>query len=292
MEETPSSWRLLVLLLSQLSAAWPQHLDAVPTTEPPSIVHLPDNGPRMTLPPELVDEILTHLRRDSQALRNCSLVAKTWTYPSQKYLYTYLHVTPSNYQTWREIASPTSAELLRHVHSLTCCHYHILRDFQEDYLRSFHYLQNLTLMRVFNIGLDTVDSFSAFQNTLSSLFLSNVTFTLDAFVKLLGYFPNLRRLNLDEPFFYAEHRTVPSPSTPPRGTLCFSLTSVENTDILLRGLCELELEYDRLEIINVGRGLSASRLRSIISACEKTLKYLTLRPCTLHALHNNITSTA
>ena len=43
-------------------------------------------GLRMILSPELVDEILVHLRHDKQALRKCSLVSKLWTYPSQKLL--------------------------------------------------------------------------------------------------------------------------------------------------------------------------------------------------------------
>ena len=98
-----------------------------------------------TLPPELVDEILIHLRHDKKALCHCSLVAKSWTYSSQKLLYARVHITPSAYQTRQEIASPTSTELLQHVHSLTCHQFQSLHDLHKDYLESFHRLQRLTL---------------------------------------------------------------------------------------------------------------------------------------------------
>ena len=60
---------------------------------------------QMLFPPELVDEILTHLRRDKQALRNRSLVTKSWTYPCQKLIYTPVRITPSTHQTRQEIVA-------------------------------------------------------------------------------------------------------------------------------------------------------------------------------------------
>ena len=124
-----------------------------------------------TLPPELVDEILIHLRHDKKALCHCSLVAKSWTYSSQKLLYARVHITPSAYQTRQEIASPTSTELLQHVHSLTCHQFQSLHELHKDYLKSFHRLQRLTLDGVDGVDSDVVNLFPAFQNTLSSLSL-------------------------------------------------------------------------------------------------------------------------
>ena len=245
----------------------------------------------LRLPPELVDDILTHLRHDNQTLQNCSLIAKSWTYSSQKLLYADIRITPSTYRTWQEIASPTSAELLQHTHSLTCRRFDSLYDLHEDYLKSFHRLQELNLDQVYNIELDAVKFFPAFQNTLLSLSLSQVSLTLDALIELLGYFPNLREFRLNGPTtFCAEHRKTPLPSIPPRGTLSLSCISPESTNILLQGLCELEPEYDELRVVEVFNR-SNSRIRSIISTCEKTLKRLSFYPCTFHALHINITDT-
>ena len=246
-----------------------------------------------TLPPELVDEILIHLRHDKKALCHCSLVAKSWTYSSQKLLYARVHITPSAYQTRQEITSPTSTELLQHVHSLTCHQFQSLHELHKDYLKSFHHLQCLTLDDVDGVDSHVVNLFPAFQNTLSSLSLFCVSLTLDAFINLFSYFPNLRELQLGRPTFYPDHRTVPPPSTPPRGKLRLSMLSEKDAGVLLRGLRGLELEYDELEIYQVG-GLATLHTgsRSIVSKCEKTLRRLTLGPydCKLHTLHSNATS--
>ena len=231
----------------------------------------------MDLPPELLDDILIYLRHDAQALRNCSLVAKTWTYSSQKLLYAHVSITPSTYRRWQEIASPTSAELLRHVHSLTCRLFDSLYDFRDDYLKSFHCLQELNMYQVHNIDSNTVNLFPAFRNTLSSLSLFHVSLTLDAFIKLLGYFSNLKKLHLYNPTFDTEHLTAPPPSsTSPRGTLSLYRLSPESMDIFLRGVCGLELEYDELVICGIDG--SPSHFRSLISTCEKTLTHLKLGP--------------
>ena len=66
----------------------------VSSTHPPS----PANSGSGWLPCELVDEIVTHLRCDERALRNCSLVARSWTYPSQKLLYARIYITPETYK--------------------------------------------------------------------------------------------------------------------------------------------------------------------------------------------------
>jgi hypothetical protein len=116
---------------------------------------------------------------------------------------------------------------------------------------------------------------------------------LDAFISLLGYFPNLRELNLCEPTFSTEHRTTPPPSIPLRGVLCLCSLSVHShTDILLLGLCGLKLEYDELEMYGVHG--DPSHVRSLISTCEKSLKRLLLGSpdCKFRTPHGNITSTA
>jgi hypothetical protein len=143
------------------------------------------------------------------------------------------------------------------------------------------------LDRIHNIDLDTVNLFPAFQNTLSSLSLLRVSLTLDAFAKLLGYFPNLRELILSGPTLCVEHRTIPLPSiTPPRGRLSLSFFSPESMDTLLRGLCELAPEYDEPKIFEVSTP-SISRIPSIVSACAKNLKRLKLHPCTLHMFNQH-----
>ena len=253
-----------------------RHRFPTESRQPPTIASLQRAQAQMILPQELVDEILVHLRNDNQALQNCSLVAKSWTYPSQKLLYTYVLISPIKYKTWQEIASPTSAELLRQVYSLKCFRFNSLYDFHEGYLKSFHHLQRLSLDQVHHVDLDTTSLFPAFRNSLSSLSLSHVSLTLDAFINLIGHFPKLKELYLNEPRFDSEHLTVPPPSTPPHGALRLFMLSDGSADIPLRALCELKPEYDELEIYRVHG--NPSHVRSIISTCEKTITHLRLGP--------------
>ena len=78
------------------------------------------------------------------------ICSRSWTSPSHKFIYACVRITPSTYQTWREISSPTSAELLQHVHSSARHRFQSLHDFRDDYLKSFHRLQHLTLNWVRN----------------------------------------------------------------------------------------------------------------------------------------------
>ena len=68
------------------------------------------------------------------------------------------------------------------------------------------------------------------------------------------------------------------------------MLSEKDVNILLRGLRGLELEYDELEIYQVG-GLATSHGRSVASICEKTLRRLKLYPydCKLHTFRSNAT---
>ena len=154
--------------------------------------------------------MLIYLRLNHQALGNCSLVAKSWTYSSQKPIYSCIYISPSSYQKWRKIASPTSARLFQCVYSLTCLRLKSLYHLHGDFLKLFDHLQHFTLDQVHDVDLDAVNLLSAFWNTLLSLSLLRTSLTLDAFIKLLGYFPNLREFSLTAPTFYAELRTVTS----------------------------------------------------------------------------------
>ena len=87
----------------------------------------------MVLPPELIYEIIFHLRHDKQALLKCSLVTNLWAYSSQKLLHDWhLRFTPETFQAWKETAPSTSIEPLQHVRSLTCSSFDPLDDFHGD----------------------------------------------------------------------------------------------------------------------------------------------------------------
>ena len=225
----------------------------------------------MALPSELVDEILIYLQHDKQALWNCSLVEKSWTFLSQKRLFVSINLTPDIYKTWQEIASPTSAEVLQHVRTLTCLRFHSFGVLHGDYFKSLHRLQHLTLRDIARIESKTPNLFLAFQHTLSSLFLDHVSLTRSVFIGLVDCFPNLRELHFSKSSFKMDHFLVPPFSKPPRGKLCLSSLSATDFGALSRGIAGLDLEYDKLEILNI---FDTCHVQHIVSACKKNLTHL------------------
>ena len=227
----------------------------------------------MTLPPELVDEILVYLQHDKRALRNCSLVAQSWTYLSQKRLFISINLTPEIHKARQEFASPTSAEVLQHVRTLTCLRIRSFGVLHSDYFRSLHRLQNLALRDIPRIESNTPNLFIAFQDTLSSLVLYHVYLTWSTFVALVDYFPNLRELDFSESTFEPDQFPVSPPSRPPRGKLRLSTLLASDFGTLCQGIAGLEPEYDQLEIIDIFEQ-THSNVQRIIWACKKTLTYL------------------
>jgi hypothetical protein len=157
----------------------------------------------MKLPPELLDEILGHLPSgDVRSLRSCSLVTKSWIFPSQKRLFESVGIRPGNLQSWLDNISPTNVELLGHVRMLSYTGYpwetigpvHLTL---RDYFPSFRQLRRLTLCftRTSSFPQQT-ELFSAFQHTLSEICLWDCSITRSAFVALINYFPNLTCLHL------------------------------------------------------------------------------------------------
>ena len=233
----------------------------------------------MALPPELTDEILFHLRHDKQTLLNCSLVAKSWVYRSQKLLHEWhLHFTPETFRAWQETVSPTSMESLQYVHSLTYSEFYTFDIFHGDYLKPpLHRLQHITFDDVWFVQPDPTKSLPASQNTISSLYLCRVDIFSVTIVNLINFFPNLKELHIHQCMILG-HRTVPIPpfSRSPSGKL--HLTKVGKMDMALLSSCfsEVELAYDELEIVDCGQAYSD--VLPIVYACGKALARLKLSP--------------
>ncbi|KAF9645177.1 hypothetical protein BDM02DRAFT_3120599 [Thelephora ganbajun] len=230
----------------------------------------------MHLPEELLDEIFSHLPSDDRrSLENCSLVSKSWLQPSRRHLFARVFVESTTYQSWLDNISPTNTGLLHHVRSLTYyriggdeatdsrCGVYALR----DYLPSFFQLQRLILCLT-NIEptiCDHLEWFSAFQHTLSSLLLARVSVTWSAFVALVGYFPNLRDLDIFEASFQVDGRPIPPLPRALRGKL--SMISRRVMEFPIDRFVGLKLEYEEL-------GMHGTYETSLVTAVEGTLKRL------------------
>ena len=164
----------------------------------------------MSLPHELIDEILSYLPLNcKQDQRNYSLVAKSWTNPSRRHLFRTVIIQATTLWSWLNTISPANDELLQHVRSL----YYVTDttawrnggqpihriDVLQEYLPSFHQLQHLTLssMHIQSDISQRIEIFSAFRYTLSSLSLKHCNITISALVTVINFFSNLDRLSLN-----------------------------------------------------------------------------------------------
>ena len=212
----------------------------------------------MSLPPELIDEIIQHLPLDKpQTLRNCSLVAKSWVYRSQKRLFQTVSISKSTRSSWVDRISPANLELLHHVRSLTYTidptarlrfpAHHI--DSLDDYLPSFHNLESLVLSSM-DLQSDIpqqVENFAAFRLTLSSLSLWDCYLSPCALITIVNCFPDIVDLQLRALMHTEDHEPIPPLSRPLRGK--FSVLAFRSHDLpVLNRLSDLPPELDELVI--------------------------------------------
>jgi len=212
-----------------------------------------DSQVGMRLPPELIDEIFSHLSLDEpQTLRNCSLVAKSWVYRSQKRLFETIHISELTHSSWANSISPANLELLHHVHFLTLhtttwwCHipvhgiHHL-----SDYLPSLYNLESLVLSLMhLRVDFSQIKNFSAFRLTLSSLSLRNCHLSTYVLITLVNYFPNLVDLELRIPIYVGDYHRVPPLSRPLHGRLSVQTCGINLP--LFDELSDLPPELDEL----------------------------------------------
>ncbi|KAF9645200.1 hypothetical protein BDM02DRAFT_3271888 [Thelephora ganbajun] len=239
----------------------------------------------MNLPQELLDEIFSHLPpHDEESLRACSLVAKRWVYPTQRLLFSSVVIDPNTYQSWKDSISPTNAELLSHVRSFYYFtwappppHWSFPPiDALLDYLPSFCQLQDLTLcdVRIKSDFSEQVKIFSAFQYTLSSLSLHEISLPWIAFVTLVDFFPYLRNLEIRDPSYVEDDRQSIPLSRPLRGGLSIDMFTEEALGTFSSRLSGMEVAYNELTIYEIPTRLTPHCYQHIIDTCGESLKRL------------------
>jgi len=237
----------------------------------------------MTLPPELVHEVICNLASDVQSLRSCSLVAKSWAHPSRKWLFKDVIIFRRTHQRWLDRISPGDVELLRNVRSLTYTSGRKVWDgitpYRVDslhrYLPSLCRLESLGLSSM-SIGPDVhqqIGFFSTLRHTLSSLRLSDCSVTSSTLITLINYFPLLANLDLQSLIFASNDEPTPPLSRPLRGRLV--ITECRSNDrALYEKLSDPPPELDELALCRVDmptfydailgdRGGSVKRLKMI-----------------------------
>lgn len=208
----------------------------------------------MTLPLELVDEIIWYLAYDARALRRCSLVAKSWVHLCRKWLFQEVVVTRRTHQLWLDRISPRDVELLRNVRSFTYISdpsvWGAITPYRIDSLyRYMHALGRLKFLELSSMFLgpevlQQIELFSAFQHTLTSLRLAGCCVTSSALITIINYFPGLVDLKLYSLTREVDGSLPPPLSRPLRGKLYVG--GVRTDRPLFNGLSNPPPELDEL----------------------------------------------
>ena len=236
--------------------------------------------------------IIGYLPSNDQSLRNCSLVAKSWTYPSQRRLFdtvNFIFASDPDFKLWRADISPTNTELLQHVRSLypvTWTAHHPRREPVDlvEFFRDFSFPQLRNLYLCFEYlpeWLPRTGAFSVFQRTLEHLFLFECTIGIDVLASLINCFPNLVRLNLyclnrRAPPHSVGNQPIPPPLARPLRKLAVTHCYTGSALDLLCGLLELQPQCDEVSI-GVPVPAAPSRIQHAINCVEASVKHLDLK---------------
>ena len=244
----------------------------------------------MTLPPEILDEILKYAPVSVKGRRTviaCAPVATWRTMPSQRWLFCQVTIAGDNYHRWMNgvVLSQSKAHLLEFLRSLWHCSgpriegRHQMRDLPRDageYLSSLRYLHSLTLhcTQIERIGEEGFHTcFSAFHETLRSLSLDASAAAFSSFVTLVGYFPNITTFQLACFELEPDHGPVPSLPWPLRGKLDVRHVREDSLDFFNR-FTELNLKYEELVIdsSNLHNTAEAKFIERALRMSTRTIK--------------------
>jgi len=236
----------------------------------------------MDLPQELIDEIISHIPLDDEnSLRNCSLVAKSWVYPSRRYLFWTIDIEgATRLKSWLANIPPTNIEILQHVRSIECQiadppdSPRPLTDLLRDYSPSFRQFERLTFFMGFLPSLTQIGTYTAFQHTLSCLRLEYCSVTAIGLVALVNYFPNLARLDLIDLYRMADDQST-TPFSRPLQKLTIAEFFTDSSLALLDGLMGLRPQCEEVAI-SIYWALSPSLAQRVIDGVEASVKRVNL----------------
>jgi len=228
------------------------------------------------VPQEIVDEVLDHLANDTPTLRSCSLVAKSWIYPSHRHLFNSVFFTANEITKWnKSFPNPEDSPAV-HVRDLSFCFIEpdVPIDFA-DRIAHFSNVRKLTL-----IGRTAIDPgfISALGQLPPSTRSVDITFTevlTTHITSVMQQLPNLDNLSLMS--------TKPGGPIPPgTGKLIQCRLSgklrlrrqLAHRD-LLNMLMEVPtgLQFAEVEIRDVWMGCFPATLK-LVRACQDTLTKL------------------
>lgn len=149
------------------------------------------------VPQELVDEILDYLARDAATLRSCSLVAKSWIYPSRRHLFNTLFLAAGEINRWNETFPNPEDSPAGHVRDLSFCFLHPDAPISfADRMPYFSNVQQLTLIGRVATEPSFISALGQLPPTTRSVDITFSKVLATHIVSVIQQLPNLDNLSL------------------------------------------------------------------------------------------------
>ena len=237
------------------------------------------------LPQEVLDEIISHLPSgDLHSLQYCSLVAKSWIYPSRRRLFEFIPpLQEATLWSWLNYVSPKNVELLQHVRAISVVIADPLpdqrsgapTDFPHNGSSLFPCLKRLVLYSGTSPSVARLGVSLASQRTLVYLALYRCRLTISTLATLINHFPNLVHLQLLSLYHDVDDDPISALSRPLQNLSANEADYCDEPSVLDQ-LLELKPQCVGVTI-SVFPYLAPSLTQRIIDGVEETVKCLNLR---------------
>ena len=236
------------------------------------------------LPCKLLDEIVSHLPRDDkESLRNFSLVAGSWTRPSQRRLFE--TIGPLSAETlWSNLndGSPNNIKVFSYVRSLSVKIDLSPQQPSDALVRPPHHgsplfphLRRMVMHYGSPSAFPQLGMTLASQNTLEYLSLIFCRISISKLVTLINNFPNLVRIKLGNLGHEVDNEPI-SPLARPLQKLSVSETETFDDLGIVDQLLELQPRCDEVSI-SVATYWAPLLTQRIIDGVQTTVRRLNLK---------------
>ena len=230
-----------------------------------------------SLPPELLDLIVDHLRDKPIALKSCCLISKSWIPRTRRHLFAHVDFRRpgSRVEAWMKAFPNPSNSPAHHTRNLRFCYFASIAA-ASSCVHSFHRVVELQLNTRWPDSFCTsLAQFKGFSPSLRSLHLSRISITLPEVLDLICSFPLLEDVRLNSVIVEGDTDQRHAPSTSPRLTGLLHLN--DKSHPVARIFLHLPDGFHFSKISVVYPNGDAGSTVEVVLKCSDTLESLAVR---------------